>query len=302
MAEYRPYLMRLSSRSLVEPNFIRLILTGDEVRFPQPCLDRRIKLLFIGEHPNPALTDPKVGDGWYQLWLDDPARPEMRTYTVRRVIENGIVIDVACHDGDGPGHRFATSAPLGSQVLVIGLDATAPGAEQTGIDFHPGDAKRLLILGDDAAAPAVCSILEQLPTHAAEVEAVVEVPQLARKIEAGPDGHWTDSRGNRINIRWQERLGERGDRLAEAIEDHLHRFPFPAANRTLLRRDPTICCGTPLLARRKSFTRGLPASPQWCAACDGSSSTITASIVVTSPSWAIGDTAARGCECAGSAR
>ncbi|MDU2317008.1 MAG: siderophore-interacting protein, partial [Cutibacterium acnes] len=41
MAEYRPYLMRLSSRSLVEPNFIRLILTGDEVRFPQPCLDRR---------------------------------------------------------------------------------------------------------------------------------------------------------------------------------------------------------------------------------------------------------------------
>ena len=98
MAEYRPYLMRLLSRSLVEPNFIRLILTGDEVRFPQPCLDRRIKLLFIGEHPNPALTDPKVGDGWYQLWLDDPARPEMRTYTVRRVIENGIVIDVACHD------------------------------------------------------------------------------------------------------------------------------------------------------------------------------------------------------------
>ena len=79
MAEYRPYLMRLSSRSLVEPNFIRLILTGDEVRFPQPCLDRRIKLLFIGKHPNPALTDPKVGDGWYQLWLDDPARPEMRT-------------------------------------------------------------------------------------------------------------------------------------------------------------------------------------------------------------------------------
>lgn len=227
MAEYRPYLMRLSSRSLVEPNFIRLILTGDEVRFPQPCLDRRIKLLFIGKHPNPALTDPKVGDGWYQLWLDDPARPEMRTYTVRRVIENGIVIDVACHDGDGPGHRFATSAPLGSQVLVIGLDATAPGAEQTGIDFRPGDAKRLLILGDDAAAPAVCSILEQLPTHAAEVEAVVEVPQLARKIEAGPDGHWTDSRGNRINIRWQERLSERGDRLAEAIEDHLHRFPLP---------------------------------------------------------------------------
>ena len=233
MAEYRPYLMRLSSRSLVEPNFIRLILTGDEVRFPQPCLDRRIKLLFIGEHPNPALTDPKVGDGWYQLWLDDPARLEMRTYTVRRVIENGIVIDVACHDGDGPGHRFATSAPLGSQVLVIGLDATAPGAEQTGIDFHPGDAKRLLILGDDAAAPAVCSILEQLPTHAAEVEAVVEVPQLARKIEAGPDGHWTDSRGNRINIRWQERLGERGDRLAEAIEDHLHRFPLPRCQQDL---------------------------------------------------------------------
>ena len=302
MAEYRPYLMRLSSRSLVEPNFIRLILTGDEVRFPQPCLDRRIKLLFIGEHPNPALTDPKVGDGWYQLWLDDPARPEMRTYTVRRVIENGIVIDVACHDGDGPGHRFATSAPLGSQVLVIGLDATAPGAEQTGIDFHPGDAKRLLILGDDAAAPAVCSILEQLPTHAAEVEAVVEVPQLARKIEAGPDGHWTDSRGNRINIRWQERLSERGDRLAEAIEDHLHRFPLPRCQQDSPEEGPTICCGTPLLARRKSFTRGLPASPQWCDACDGSSSTITASIVVTSPSWSIGDTAARGCECAGSAR
>lgn len=38
MAEYRPYLMRLSSRSLVEPNFIRLILTGDEVRFPSRAL------------------------------------------------------------------------------------------------------------------------------------------------------------------------------------------------------------------------------------------------------------------------
>ncbi|KEY37113.1 siderophore-interacting protein, partial [Cutibacterium acnes] len=53
MAEYRPYLMRLSSRSLVEPNFIRPILTGDEVQFPQPCLDRRLNLPFPGEHPNP---------------------------------------------------------------------------------------------------------------------------------------------------------------------------------------------------------------------------------------------------------
>ncbi|KXA68374.1 Siderophore-interacting FAD-binding domain protein [Cutibacterium avidum] len=238
MADYRPYLMELVSRRMMEPGFMRIVLSGGQTRFPPLCLDRRIKVLFTGDNPSPALIDPDVGDGWYQRWLEDPERPEMRTYTVRAATDEGIVIDVACHDNGGPGHHFATAAALGSRVLVIGPDPMTAGAEQAGIDFHPGDATHLLLLGDETAAPAICSILEQLTTCNAKVEAVVEVPRLADRVDVGPDGSWVDSRGNHIQISWRARCGQRGDQLTDAVEDYLDRFPQPRCQQDRLEENP----------------------------------------------------------------
>ena len=94
------------------------------------------------------------------------------------------------------------------------------GVPYGGIEFDPADARRLLIVGDETAVPAVCGILRDLPADAVGA-AYVEVPV------SGDVLHVTAPPG--VTVTWLPRNGAPlGERLAAAVLDHLG-DPLPPA-------------------------------------------------------------------------
>ncbi|MEI7054930.1 siderophore-interacting protein [Nocardioides sp. CCNWLW239] len=176
-----PILARVSVRSIerLSPSFARIELVGDDLAdfgTDGPTLDQRIKLLFpaaSGELPELSADD------WYTEWLAlaDDERPRMRTYTIRSIegegIEKRLYVDFVLHPGaHGPGSDWAGAARPGDEIMVVGPKL---GEEYGGIEWFPGDATRLLLVGDETAVPAVVSILESLPADATG-SAILEVP------------------------------------------------------------------------------------------------------------------------------
>lgn len=170
----------------LSPSFVRLELGGDclaDFGVDGPLYDQRIKLVF----PNDAGRLPSFADAdesWWDTWLDIPEseRGHMRTYTVRAVRGTGtdtrLVVDVVLHlEGDavGPGSRWAAQAEVGDRLVTI---CPRKGVAYGGIEFAPGAAHDLLLVADETAVPAVCSILEDLGPDARGT-AFLEVPLAA---------------------------------------------------------------------------------------------------------------------------
>ena len=166
----------------LSPSFARVELGSPELAdfgVDGPLLDQRIKLVLPGSSGRvPRL----VGDeGWYAAWLEQPEdeRGHMRTYTVREVrgtgLDTRLVVDIVLHLDDhdcGPGAAWAASARAGDRVVVLG---PRRGVPYGGIEFAPGSARHLLLVGDETAVPAISSILECLP-EGARGTAFLEVP------------------------------------------------------------------------------------------------------------------------------
>ena len=73
------------------------------------------------------------------------------------------MVDFVIHgDGDesGPGGDWGAHAAVGQRVITM---APRRGVPFGGIEFAPGTAKRLLLVGDETAVPAVAAVLECLP-------------------------------------------------------------------------------------------------------------------------------------------
>lgn len=162
-------------------SFVRVTLAGDDLAdFHAAGLDQRVKLVFPLETGGHS-TFPRGADNWYSAWraLPEHERCPMRTYTVRaaRPSVNEIDIDFAVHGDSGPATRWATRAAVGQELIVIGPDARTLVAGDTpvgGVEFRPGGARRILLAGDETAAPAICGILESLPADACG-QAFIEV-------------------------------------------------------------------------------------------------------------------------------
>ena len=167
----------------LSPSFVRIELGGPglaEFGVDGPVYDLRIKLVF----PNDAGLLPSfegADDSWWDTWLQIPEaeRGHMRTYTVCDVRGDGadtrLVVDLVLHPADGepgPGSTWAERAAPGDRVVVM---APRRGYEYGGIEFAPGTARELLLVADETAVPAVCSILEDLDRGARGV-AFLEVP------------------------------------------------------------------------------------------------------------------------------
>ena len=199
-----PILARVSVRSVerLSPSFARIELVGEDLAdfgTDGPSFDQRIKLLFPAT-PG-ALPDLSFGD-WYSDWLAMPEgeRPRMRTYTIRSIVGDGIekrlYVDFVLHPGaHGPGSDWAVSAKPGDEILVAGPKL---GEAYSGIEWLPGDATRLLLVGDETAVPAIVSILESLPADATGA-AFLEVP-VAGDVQdvSAPDG---------VKVTWLPREG-----------------------------------------------------------------------------------------------
>ncbi|WP_402464328.1 siderophore-interacting protein [Isoptericola aurantiacus] len=133
----------------VTDHMVRVTVAGGDVPTVDPTgfTDRYIKLV---------LGPPPVPD----------ARPVVRTYTIRAVRDGEWDIDLVVHGDDGLGGPWAARVQPGEQITFLG-----PGG---GYAPDP-DAPWHLLVGDDAALPAIAAALEALPAGTT-AHAFVEVP------------------------------------------------------------------------------------------------------------------------------
>lgn len=194
---YRPYIVRATRTSRLSPHFVRVTFTDEELlNFGTAGLDQRIKVVF--PHTDGSYADfgqhEAAGD-WYDRWrgLPNAERNVFRTYTVRRVDPDAreLDIDFVVHDHAGPAGTWAAAASAGDELVVVGPDSRSPHSSG-GIDWHPGNARRLLLAGDETAAPAIGGIIETLD-DACDVDAFIEVPTTADILPLGDTParvHW----------------------------------------------------------------------------------------------------------------
>ncbi|MDC7802535.1 siderophore-interacting protein [Sphingomonas sp. BLCC-B65] len=179
---YRPYAVRVRAVERLSAHFVRVWFTGPELEwFGTAGLDQRIKIVLPLADVAGGYSDfgqaEHAGD-WYDRWraLPSARRNPFRTYTVRRVdaAARELAVDFVVHHDAGPAGSWAERAAVGDELVIIGPDERSPQS-RIGLDWHPGTARRLLLAGDETAAPAICSILESLDPRC-EVDAFVEVP------------------------------------------------------------------------------------------------------------------------------
>lgn len=169
---------RVTAITDLTPSFRRFTFHSDDLAdYGDPGFDQRIKIVF----PTAALSvdDMPTGDDWYTRWreLPEAQRPPFRTYTTRYVRgdRREVDIDMVAHDVLGPASDWIARATVGDEVLIY-APTTAHTGVSYGIDFvPPARSERILLAGDETAAPAIAVILEQLPPDARGV-VVVEVP------------------------------------------------------------------------------------------------------------------------------
>ena len=205
----------------LSPSFVRVELGGPclaDFGVDGPLYDQRIKLIFPhGAGPLPSFTGAE--ESWYAAWLERPVeeRGHLRTYTVRDVLgagpETRLVVDFAVHGADGaagPGSSWAERARVGDRLVLL---APRRGQEFGGIEFAPGTASRLLLVGDETAVPAVCAILGQLPWRSRGA-VFLEVPTAADvQTVPHPEG---------MQVVWLPREGARlGSLVRAAVLEHL---------------------------------------------------------------------------------
>lgn len=213
---YRPFRVRVRRVERLTPSFRQVTFTSPDLHeFGDDGLDQRIKLLFPGQL---GQLDDFTGPEWYLRWRDAPAeeRPVLRTYTIRRAraLERAIEVVLVDHESEhgepGPAVRWLRAVEPGDEIIIVGPDARSPDRHQ-GIDFRPGGATRLLLAGDETAAPAIAGILESLAGRPdVTARAFVEVPDPADRlpVDLPPNArlHWL-ARG----------AGRHGDLLRPAV-------------------------------------------------------------------------------------
>ncbi len=201
---WRIFLVTVRRVVRLSPTFVRITLTGpDLAEFANNGYDQRIKLIL--PVAGRGLADLPTGADWYAQWraLPDDHRHIVRTYTVRAVRPDvaELDLDIALHGQLGPASSWASAARPGDEVALLGPDSAFPG-RHGGIEFRlPAtmQAGRVLLAGDETAAPAIMSILECLRPDT-RGQALIEVPHPDDRLPVrAPEG---------IRIRWLARAGQ----------------------------------------------------------------------------------------------
>lgn len=219
----RAYRTRVSRIGRLSEHFVRFTFTDEDLQhFGTGGLDQRIKLMI----PRADGTLPEVGlftepappmMEWYTRWreLPESERNAMRTYTVRaiRPEDREVDIDFVLHGTDGPASAWAMGAAVGDEMVIIGPDErseTRGRGRSGGIEWDPGTARTVLMVGDETAAPAICTILETLGSDYSG-HVFIEVPTAADILPVDTSAA--------VQLNWLAR-GDRphGEVLTEAVE------------------------------------------------------------------------------------
>lgn len=218
----------------LSPAFVRLELGGADLAdfgVEGPRYDQRIKLIFPDPVTGGISSVADADESWMGTWIDLPTeeRGHMRTYTIRDVRGSGaettFIVDIVLHlEGDaiGPGSEWAAKAVVGDRVVLLAPRRDFPFG---GIEFTPAAGAELLMVADETAVPAVCTILEQLPADATGA-AFLEVPTAADVLEvSGPAG---------VSVTWLAReSAPLGERLHDEVVAHLGLGPNGLAAATV---------------------------------------------------------------------
>jgi len=175
---YRFFRAEVSAIVDLSPSFRRFTFRGDDLaHYGDPGFDQRVTIVF--PTATASLDAMPTDEGWQKRWreLPEEQRPPFRTYTTRYVRNHlsEVDIDMVSHEVLGPASEWIARARIGDEVLIIAPTRAHIGVSY-GIDFvPPARVDHILLAGDETAAPAIATILEQLPREARGVVAV-EVP------------------------------------------------------------------------------------------------------------------------------
>jgi NADPH-dependent ferric siderophore reductase len=189
----------VESTNRLTPHMTRITFTGEGLSTLQTWPDQQLKLLF--PPPNRPLVLPQAeakgdGMGWYKAYqaMPEEDRPTMRSFTVRSLENDRLVVDFVLHDQGGPAATWAKTAQPGDTLARYGPSEVY--RQELALD-----ADWVLLAGDETALPAVGTLLP-LPNATALVE-------IASEEEEQP----------LPGVTWLHRNGARhGQRLIEAVE------------------------------------------------------------------------------------
>nr|WP_026360276.1 siderophore-interacting protein [Amycolatopsis nigrescens] len=208
--------VRVTAVERLSPHMARISFTGENLAsVTDPGPDQYVKFFFpLPGERRPQLPPPLEGAevlSWYRTYLAmaDEVRPPMRTYTIRkhRPESGEIDVDFVLHDDAGPASGWAARAEPGDEVIFL--------SPPTALYVPPEDVAWQLLVGDEAAIPALGAIVERLAPGSVAV-AYIEV--------SGPEEEQTfDTRGD-VRIHWVHR-GSRPH--GEAVLDAVRAAEFP---------------------------------------------------------------------------
>lgn len=208
--EHREFLRaQVLGSKQISPHFVRVTIGGPGLNSYAPLgFDQWFRLFLRAPGQSELRLPTATSKLWYAQYLamSKSTRPVIRNYTVRSYRSAAdalhgdtpeIDIDFVCHgseDGDdaGPASTWARSVEPGEEVALL----------DEGLIHHPDpQARRLLLVGDESALPAIAGILESSPDDV-RGEVFLEIPHAddAQELRV-PDGitvHWlprTDPHG-----------------------------------------------------------------------------------------------------------
>jgi NADPH-dependent ferric siderophore reductase len=198
-AAVTPHLIRITAIPANPPEISRFVDTGHT--------DSYVKVVFRQEgvaYPEPFDMARVRAELPREQW------PSLRTYTLREVNPRTaeVVIDFVYHGEAGLAGPWAAAASAGSELLVLG-----PGggyAPDPGADWH-------LMVGDDAALPAIAAGLAEVPAGVT-VHAVIEVD--------GPEDQQRLDCPGELRVDWVHRGGHTGD-LEGLLVSRVRELEFP---------------------------------------------------------------------------
>lgn len=195
----------------VTPHMVRLVLGGPGIAdfHDNDDSDHYVKLLF----PPKGVSYPEPFD-LAAIEADFPRhqQPVKRTYTVREFHpERGeLVIDFVYHGDEGVAGPWAAVARPGDRLHLLGPGgAYSPSPEA---DWH-------LLIGDEAAIPAISSALARIPAGA-PTRVVLQV--------ANPDERQTFASDADVTCTWLYRSDAAGPDPRQDLVDFVTALEFPA--------------------------------------------------------------------------
>jgi NADPH-dependent ferric siderophore reductase len=194
----------------IGPHMVRVVAAGPELAvFPDtPFTDRYVKILF----PVPGVEYAEPFD-LEAVRRERPRAewPRLRTYTVRAFdpAAGELTIDFVHHGDSGLAGPWAASARPGDTVRLLGPGgAYVPDQEA---DWH-------LLVGDEAALPAIGAALERIPVGV-PVHAILQVEEEADHQDLRCAGD--------LRLQWLHRSGA-PDQGAGALVAAVRALEFPA--------------------------------------------------------------------------